>query len=84
MTRIECHWTSAFCADDTATTTYDAIRRLKDRGYVTVRRNVSGKPQPTSVRLTDQGREVLAAATAELGEGTANDLSLPPTWPRRF
>lgn len=84
MTRIECHHASAVYEDETATTTYRAIRRLRDRRYVTVRRNVSGKPQSTTVRLTDEGREALAGAPAKLGEGAAISLALVPTQPRRF
>lgn len=84
VTKIECHRASALHEDETATTTYNAIRRVKDCGYVTVRRNVSEKPQSKTVRLIDQGPEALAAATAKLGESTATDLALAPTQPRRF
>lgn len=47
-------------------------------------RNISGKPQPTTVRLTDEGREALASAPAKLGEAAAINLALAPTQPRSF
>ena len=48
-----------------------------------MRRNVSGKPQSTTVRLTDEGREALAGAPAKLGEGAAISFrghDLRPVW----
>ena len=61
------------------TTLYNAFRRLRDRGYVTVGLYVPNSPQSSVVRLTDQGREALAAAQAKLREGSATDFALAPT-----
>ena len=66
------------------TTAYDAIRHLRDRGYVTVSLYVPNSPQSSVVRPTDQGRKALAAAQAKLREGTATDFALVPTQPHRF
>lgn len=66
VTQIECHRAVAFYADEASQTTYNAIVRLRERGYVTVRRNVSGKSQSTTVRLTAAGREAVAAEQARM------------------
>ena len=67
VTQIECHREVARYADETPTNTYNTLRRMKVRNLVTIRRNISGSPQSTSVRITDTGRAALEAEVAKIG-----------------
>ena len=54
------------------------FRRLRDRGLLATRKNLSGDPGSTTVHMTEDGERVFAAATANLGSGTAATIIFEP------
>ena len=78
LTQIEIHTATRLYEDETPGLTYSAIRRLRDRGLLATRKNLSGDPRSTTVHITEEGEEVFAAATADLGIGHAATIILEP------
>lgn len=81
LTQVEIHRATRLRDDDAVGLTYSAIRRLRDRGLLVTRKNLSGDPRSTIVLLTEEGQRAYEAATADLGiagAGASSTVILEP------
>lgn len=66
VAQIDCHRAVARFPGAGPAGTYNAIRRMRDRGLVELRSHVPDRPQATRVRITDLGLAALRAEQAKM------------------